>query len=189
SSPAPLPALVVGAGELRVEGQDAGPPLAVDLGPDLEHGVVLLEQRDGVRFVIGPMSEGGPGFIAPGPHEAASLAVALFVRRGSSFVPAPDKGGGLPPSNAAVVEKVELLLPGRAPLATPSVHASLVALVDELEPTRGATLRFKLDGSLENAGGHFEVHVRGATFVRDVVKAAAIYGIEPHPLGADGGMR
>ncbi|MDP9035344.1 MAG: hypothetical protein M3O50_11095 [Myxococcota bacterium] len=191
SSPGPLPALALGAGELRLESNDAG-PLAVDLGPDLAHGVVVVEQRDGLRFVVGPLSQGGPGFIAPAPHESASLAVELFLRRASSFGPAPARGGDSPPSNAAIVERVELLLPGHAPLATPSVHASLVAIVDELEPSRGATLRFRLDGWLENAGGHFDVHVRGATFVRDVVKAGAVYAIEaiePTALGGDGGMR
>ncbi len=183
----------VGAGELRIEVDDAGPPTEESLASELEHGVVVIEQRDGARFVIGPLSESGLGFVVPAPAERATIALQLFVRGASrgATVGAGSPSGATSPgrANAAIVERVELVVPGRAPLGTPLAHSALVATLDELEAVRGGAVRFSLEGAIENASGHFEVHVRGATFVRDVVKASAIYAVASPPLGGDGGMR
>jgi len=162
----PLPAAGLPAmaaeGTLHVEGGDAGVPGDTSLAADLSRGVVLVEQRDGVRFDLGPVSDTGPGFVAPSPHTQATLGVELFASTDAKVV---------------TVERTELRLPGRTPLGTPLAHSTLVAKVDKLEHARGGAVALSLDGDLGDSSASWHLHVTVKTFVRDVVSAKAIYGI------------
>jgi len=192
----PLPAP---AGKLHVEGGDAGAPIDADLAVDLAHGVVLVEQRDGVRLVVGPLTEAGVGFVAPSPQHRASLALELFVTGGGGRASAAHAGAAKEAAQPARIERAELLLPGHLPLSTPAASSTLVAKVEELERARGGAVSFTVDGTIGSAEATWRVHAEGTTFVRDVVTATALYDLAAPGgdgwtraaglLGVDAGMR
>lgn len=165
------------AGRLKAEAGDAEPPVVQDLGADLERGVVLVEGRDGTRLVLGALPDTGPGFIAASPHVRASFGVEVLV-------PTSTRGQG-PPIEARV-ERAQLVLPGRPAIATPAAHSTLVVKVSALEHERAGSLSLSLEGDLGDSISTRRIHVEASTFVRDIVKAAALYG--PTPPAA-GGMR
>ena len=116
-----------------------------------------------MRFDLGSASLGGPGFIATSPHAQATFAAQLFAAADGKRVN---------------VERVELSMPGRAPLATPLARSTLTATLgqgDKLEHKRGATVAVTLEGDLGDSTGTVHVRVKAATFVRDVVTARAMY--------------
>jgi hypothetical protein len=168
-------ALATPAGKLHVEGGDGGAPVDADIAQDVTRGVVVVEQLDGVHFVVGPLDDAGPGFIAPSPHVAASVAVDLFVPSG--LVAGKDR--------PVRIDRAQLLVPGQSPLATPAARSTLVAKVDKMDRKRGAEVHVVIDGALGDA----RVHAEATTFVRDVVKASAIYDVGAPRLGGDGGAR
>jgi hypothetical protein len=174
---------LVVAGKLHVERADrtdTAEAIDVDMAPDLARGVTLLEQRDGTRLAIGPLTEAGLDFIAPSPHVRASLALELFVAAGRQ---------GADP--VVRIERAELLVPGRSPLATPGAQSSLTAKLDKLSAARGSPVTVVVSGEISGAGSSWRVHAEAATFVRDVVRASDIYGgLGRLPgVGPDGGMR
>jgi hypothetical protein len=176
------------AGALHLENTDRTAPagaagatgIDVNLGPDLEHGVTLLEQRDGARFVLGPLTDTGVDFIAPSPHVGASLALEVVVPPGPSTPESAQVG--------ARITRVELLLPGRPPVTFPGAHSTLTARLDRLVHARGGGVTLVVDGDLAAAGSSFHLHAEETTFVRDVVHGTVLYeGISK--FGADSGMR
>jgi hypothetical protein len=179
------PPLVV-AGKLHVERAnrpDADESIDVDLAPDLARGVTILEQRDGARFALGPLTEAGLDFIAPSPHVRASLALELFV------TPAPKTQRGAERADFMPrIERAELVVPGRSPLSTPGAQSTLAAKIDKLDPARAGVVTVAVDGNISAAGSTWRVHAEATTFVRDVVRARDVYGALPRP-GADGGAR
>jgi hypothetical protein len=166
-----LPELSPASGALRVEGADAGAPVVSDLSRELARGLVVVQQRDGARIVLGPLTEAGPGFVASSPHASAALALELFVP---------------PTGKNPRIQRAELQLPGRPPMATPTARSTLTATIDKLEATRGGELRLSVDGELVDSAASQRVHLHATTFIRDIVKSAAIVGAS---LGAGGGMR
>lgn len=192
---------LVRAGAMHVEPLDPGTPrtppgpasasLDVDLGPDLERGVILVVDREGTRFVVGPLSEAGLDFVAPSPHVRASLALELLVAAGSH-----------PGAAVARVERAELVVPGRPTAATPGAASTLTAKVTGLGASRGAPVSLEVEGDISAAGSSWRLHAQATTFVRDVVKSADAYGagstlprdlrgagLESPRLGVDAGMR
>ncbi|HTB78479.1 MAG TPA: hypothetical protein VK762_34785 [Polyangiaceae bacterium] len=189
----PHDALVV-SGKLHVESASPSPgslrdhpdPAAaidVDLAPDLARGITLLQQRDGTRIVLGPLTEAGLDFIAPSPHVRASLALELFAVAGP-------RGAG----PIVQIQRVELVVPGRPPLSTPGAQSTLTAKLDKLDVARASPVAVVVDGDISAAGSSWRVHAEIATFVRDVVRAADVYGslagsaALPRP-SLDGGAR
>jgi hypothetical protein len=169
------PPLPTCAGTLQVGGADREAAVESDIESDVAGGVVLLPQRNGTRLIIGPLSTAGPGFIASSPHVRATLALELLLP-------------GKPPVQARL-ERVELLLPGHLPLATPAVRSTLIAKIDKLEPVRGGEVKVSIRGEMEGEGGSRHVQADITTFVRDIVNASAFYGVKNPSLGTDGGMR
>ena len=171
-------------GTLHIERQagtdTAGGPIDVDLAPDLARGVTIATQRDGARLVIGPLTDSGLDFIAPSPDVRASLALELFVPAGLH---------GAEP--VVRIERAELIVPGRAPLATPGAQSTLVAKLDKLVLARGSAVALVVDGDIGASGSSWHVHAAAKTFVRDVVKASDVYDDShgPSKVGADAGMR
>jgi hypothetical protein len=171
------------AGKLHVERMDhadAAEAIDVDLTPDLARGVTLVQQRDGTRLVLGPLTEAGLDFIAPSPHVRASLALELTA------VPAP-RGAG----TTARIERAELVVPGRAPLSTPGAQSTLAVKLDKLDPARGSPVAVVVDGDISASGSSWRVHAEAATFVRDVVRSVDVYGglTRFRSVGLDGGAR
>jgi hypothetical protein len=149
--------------------------LDVDLAPDLARGVTLVQRRDGVRLVLGPLSEAGLDFVAPSPHVRGSLALELLATPG---------GRGADP--IVRIERAELVVPGRPSLATPGAQSTLTAKLDKLDASRASPIAVVVDGNISGAGSSWHVHADATTFVRDVVRAADLYG-SPARTGADSG--
>jgi hypothetical protein len=150
------------AGRLRiVEGDgDGRAPLDEDLRADLERGVVLVEQRDGTRLAVGEPNDTDTGFFAASPHVKATIAVELTVGSGPG---------------QARVERLQLVVPGRPALLTPTAHGTLVTNGAKLglnAHERGSPVTLTLDGDLGDAIGTCHVHVEASTYVRDVIRAA-----------------
>lgn len=171
------------AGRLHVERTDhadAAEAIDVDLTPDLARGITLMQQRDGARLVLGPLTETGLDFIAPSPHVRASLALELTAVTGPH-------GAG----TTARIERAELVVPGRPPLSTPGAQSTLAVKVDKLDPVRGGSVAVVVDGDISASGSSWRVHADAATFVRDVVRPADVYGglTRVRSAGLDGGAR
>jgi hypothetical protein len=163
----------------RMDRTDSAQTLDVDLAPDLAHGITVVQQRDGSRLVLGPLSEAGLDFIAPSPHVRGSLALALFVAAGPH---------GAAPS--VRIERAELVVPGRPPLATPGAQSTLTAKLDRLDAARATPVALVVDGDISAAGSSWRLHAEATTFVRDVVRAADLYGGASRArAGVDGGTR
>jgi hypothetical protein len=166
--PAPaegLAAMTKPAATLRLAGFEGTPdpsPQETDVTLDVERGIAIVEQRDGVRFDLGTMRDvGGAAFVAPSPHTRPALAVSVFV-------PTAGKEGR--------VERAELDVPGRATLVTPVARGTLKVTIAKLERTRGGEVKLAVDGDVASSAASYHVHADVTTFVRDVVKAAQIYG-------------
>lgn len=159
-------------GTLHVENaDDAGAPSDANLAPDLSRGLVVIAERGGDRFSVGPLSDSGVGFVAASPHVQATLALELFVSSDGKRVE---------------MNRAELLVPGRSPVATPLARSTLVAKLTKLEPVRGGAASLTVDGTLGDSSGAWRVHLQATTFVRDVVDARAIYA-SPLSLPSPGG--
>jgi hypothetical protein len=162
---------------LHVESaDDAGAPAPIDanLAPDLGRGLVVVAERGGNRLSVGPLSDSGLGFVAPSPHVQATLALELFASSDGKRVE---------------VNRAELLVPGRAPVATPLARSTLVAKVSKLEPSRGGAAALSVDGTIGDSSGTWRVHLQATTFVRDVVDAKAIYASPLRTFADAGAMR
>ncbi len=160
---------------LHVESaDDAGAPVDANLAPDLGRGLVVVAERGGHRFSVGPLNDSGLGFVAPSPHVQATLALELFASSDGKRVE---------------VNRAELLVPGRSPVATPLARSTLVAKISKLEPTRGGTASLTVDGTIGDSSGTWRVHLQATTFVRDVVDAKAIYASPLRAFGDAGAMR
>jgi hypothetical protein len=146
---------------LHVESaEDAGAPIDANLAPDLGRGLVVVTERGGDRFSVGPLSDSGVGFVAPSPHVQATLGLELFASSDGKRVE---------------VNRAELLVPGRSPVATPLARSTLVAKVSKLGPARGGEVSLTVDGTIGDSSGTWRVHMQATTFVRDVVDAKDIY--------------
>jgi hypothetical protein len=179
-------------GRLHIEGAGANAPVDVDLGgdPDIRRGIVVSQQRDGTRFVVGPLTDQGLDFVAPSPHVRASLALQV-VRSSSPGASSSAAGASATDAKSpgeSRIERAELVVPGRAPMATPMAHSTLTARFSRFDPTRGSPVVFTVDGTLADAAGAWRVHAEMATFVRDVVRLTAgvlvIPSLSPFPMGA-----
>jgi hypothetical protein len=160
---------------LHVEGaDDAGVPIDANVAPDLGRGLVVVTERGGDRFSVGPLSDSGLGFVAPSPHVQATLALELFASSDGKRVE---------------VNRAELLVPGRSPVATPLARSTLVAKLSKLEPARGGAASLTVDGAIGDSSGTWRVHMQATTFVRDVVDARAIYASPLRAFGDAGPMR
>jgi hypothetical protein len=162
-------------GKLVVEGSDGAPPIASDSGLDVTRGVVLLEQRNGTRLVLGNLQEGpGPDFLASSLHSGPTFAVQMDVN---------ERG-------EVRIDRAELLLPGRPVIRASIAHPTLKAEVEKWERERGGNVKLSIDGELSDASAHWRVRAMATTFVRDIVKAAALYAPSTRgDIGADRGMR
>jgi hypothetical protein len=149
------------AGMLHLEPVPAGPPFESDSAFDVTRGTVLVVRRDGIRLVVGALTE-DPSFLASSLLAGLSFAVEIVV---------------VPGKKEARIEHGELVVPGHPRLVVPPAHSTLVATVATLERERGGEVSFSIDGEIGDASATWRLHARVATFVRDVVTGAALYDI------------
>jgi len=155
-------------GKATVSGdEDAG---AETLVVDSSRGVVLVERIDGAHVVVGPALQGALGFIASSPAAPGSLSLELVI-------PAD--------SRKARVDRGELRSPRRSTITVDGSRASALSVrVTRFERARGGAIEVTVSGPV-GEGLHVDLTV--TTFVRDVVKASALFGLPR--LGDAGGMR
>ncbi len=161
----------------RTDRTDVPEVIDVDMAPDLARGVMVLQERGGARFVLGPLTDTGLDFIAPSPHMRASFALEITI--------APSTHGG---ALTGRIERAELAVPGRSPVSTPGAQSTLAVKIDKLEPVRAGPVALTVDGDISGGTSSWHVHLEATTFVRDVVKPIDVYGL--HGMaGRDGGPR
>jgi hypothetical protein len=172
-------ALTKPEGKLSVHGVEGSPEPTqpeVDIADDVSRGIVLFEQRDGLRFDVGMLREAGLTTFAPTPVAHPYVGFTLFAPAGKE---------GKEVRTDAKVERAELGVPGTATLITPGARSMLHATIEKLDPKRGGQVKVILDGQLGDAPRGYKLHAEITTFVRDVVKRGTMF-----PTGstrADGG--
>ena len=154
-------------GKDRTQGARA---LDIDLAPDMAQGVTLVQHRDGVRLVLGPLSETGLDFVAASPHVGGSLALELLATAGAQ---------GKAPS--VRIERAELVVPGRPAVSTPGAQSTLKVTLDKLDAARASPVTVVVEGDIGAAGSSWRLHAELTTFVRDVVRATDLYGASSRP--------
>ena len=161
-------AVFASSGTLRVDpGESEGRVAAIDLKHEVEGGTVLVEQNGGVKFVLGTFADDGPTFLVAPPNGIATFGIEIDVPSSRD------------PAREARVRRLELRLPGRAPLTLQSAAAAGLKLhIDQLGRERGAAIALTLDGQLR--GETTKLHLEAATFVRDVVTASDIAAAARH---------
>jgi hypothetical protein len=114
-----------------------------------------------VKFVLGTLADDGQTFLRTPPSGIATFGLEVEVPSSRDA------------AREARVRRLELLLPGRAPLTLPSAAAAGLKLhIDQLGLERGGAIALTLDGQVR--GESTKIHLEAATFVRDVVTAADI---------------
>lgn len=148
--------LADGKGTLEVKG-DSGTPdpseTTVDLATDLAAGVVLVQERKGVRLRFGS-SEANITLRAVAPGVRTGFGVML----------------GVSLTGDAEVREAHLSVPGGASMTCPGMKCDLKAKVSgKIEPRRGAPITFTVDGVVGLAPHAYKIHLDVKTFARDVV--------------------
>ncbi len=178
---------------LELEEGDGG--VRADLTQEVAHGLVLTRERQGLRIVFGPLSEMGTGFVALSPYEHPTLALELVVNTDAREVhggPAPRQPSG-GSTGVAHVERVEVLVPGRAQMRIDP--STLVATVNRLELERGGHIELAVRSGFADAGpgpaspAGPMLRADVSTFVRDVVDMSDRLAPGPARLNTDSRMR
>ncbi len=140
----------------------------MDLTPDLEHGLVLIQERDGFHFEIGRRGGAGGDIMPSSPHAGANLGLRLVVPPGGK---------------EATIEWMEWQLPGHLPIVASKATATLHVLVEKLEPIRGGVVALRLGGDMGDTAS--SAHVAGdlKTFARDIVRPTELLGADQEAVG------
>lgn len=160
-----LPPLPAARGKLTVRGAPGTPdPTApeTDLGPELARGAVVVTARERARVELGSLGE----------SEAARIAGALVKRPrvGLAVVIEPPGPGAKEPR--AVLERLELELPGEPPIVVPPSKCDCRFTTARVGTTRGGEIALALTGTVTGAARTYQVSLDLGTFVRDVVADA-----------------
>jgi len=139
---------------------------------DVSRGLVVVERMDGAHVVVGPPLEVGSDFVVSSPNSPGSLSLELVIPSDS---------------RKARVEGGVVRRPNRPSISFDRPQASALAIqVRRFERTRGGAVEVTVSGILREGVG---VEVALSTFVRDVVKGAAVLGPARPGLGDGGWMR
>jgi hypothetical protein len=162
-------------GRLSIRGTSGTPDppsTEVDLSPDFARGVVVVTARERMRIELGTIVESEAARIAASPQKKSRVGLAMILEPAKKDAPRP------------VLQKLELELPGEAPLVSPPATCDCKITTARALATRGAEVAIVLDGTLSSGPRSYKVTIDLATFVRDVVpEAAGITRIIPpiHP--------
>ena len=157
-----LPKLLPARGKLTVKG-DSGTPDPVtptaDLASEFARGGVVVTSRDRARVELGMIGESETSRIAPSPNRRARLGIAVLLEPGASPKDPP----------RALLERLELEIPGEATLVHPSARCDCQLTTTRIERTRGGELVIALTGTLTQGPRSYKIDLDLATFVRDVL--------------------
>jgi hypothetical protein len=160
-------------GTLHLETLYGGPGADVDFARELAGGVVLEEQRKGARLAFGrPRGEGLDRLVSPTDrHDEVALELE---------VPPSD------PNKSDVrlvrIERFDVVVRGVlyslvvTPRTAGAGDSSLSAKVTSFERTRGGRIELSIEGVFGDGPHATKGRLRIATFVRDVVRPADVYG-------------
>lgn len=158
-----LPKLVTPRGKLVARGADgtADPPAPEnDVTPDVSRGAVVVTLRDRARVEIGLVGDADALRIAPGPNKRARIGAAIVLEP-AAFA---SKDGPKP-----VLDRLEIDLPGDAPIAYPGGRCDCKVTTARVDKTRGGEVSFGIKGKAGSGAKTYEIDVEIVTFVRDVV--------------------
>lgn len=158
-----LPKLPAVHAKLVVKGEGTTPDLAKpesDLAADFARGAVVTLSPVRQRVELGTSGESELARIATAPTRGARAGVALIFTASSG-----GKSVAIP-----VLDRLELELPGQAPLITPSAKCDCKIEQARLDKTRGGEVSFVLSGTVRDGTRTYKIALDVATFVRDVVE-------------------
>lgn len=162
----------------------------VDLASDFARGVVVVTGRPSapggqrMRIELGSVVESDARRIAAPPQKRPRVGLALILES-----KATDSNKTKEPSLQTTLQKLELELPGAAPIVSPPSTCDCKFSV-HLVSQRGAPATISMEGTLNSAGLRYQVSLDLVTFVRDVVPEQADARVLPavHPT-LPGGVR
>ena len=161
-----------------VSGTPDPPTTEVDLAQDFARGVVVVTARERIRVELGTVVESEAARIAASPQKRPRIGVALIVEPGKKE-PHP------------VLQKLELELPGEAPIVSPPATCDCKITTGRATATRGGEAAVAIEGTITSGGRSYAVNIDLSTFVRDIVPEAAGARVLPpvHPMLPPGGSR
>lgn len=169
------------------------PSVDVDLTADFIRGVVVVTGRESsmsnipprARIELGTVVESEAARIAASPQKRARIGLAVVAELGKT--------------EKATVQKLELELPGAAPIISPPASCDCRLTKFHAATERGGEVAIVLDGTVSGAGQSYKVTLDLVTFARDVISEGAgqsrvLPPIHPtlgqaRPLVGDGGLR
>ena len=162
-----MPKLQAARGKLSVKG-DAGtpdPPTSeADLATELARGGVVVTSRERSRVELGMIGESETSRIAPSPNRRPRLGLAVLLEPG----PTPKD------PQKALLERLELEIPGEATLVYPGVRCDCRVTTSRVERTRGGEIALAVQGTVSAGTRTYKIEVELATWVRDVVSEQSI---------------
>ena len=171
-------------GKLTIRGA-AGTPdpptTEVDLAQDFARGVVVVTARERMRVELGSVVESEAARIAASPQKRPRVGLAFVLEPGKTE-PRP------------VLQKLELELPGDAPVVSPPATCDCKITTARVSNVRGGEAGIALEGTLTSGGRSYTIGLDLSTFVRDVVPESAgtrvlppVHPVIPRPTRRDGG--
>lgn len=158
-----LPKLVTPRAKLLAKGVDGTPDPATtdsDVTPDVARGAVVVTVRERARVELGLVGDEGALRIAPGPNKRARVAAAVILE---------PKGPGSKDAPEPVLDRLEIDLPGEAPIAYPGGRCDCKVTSARVDKTRGGEIAVSIKGKAGAGTKTYDVDLAIETFVRDVV--------------------
>jgi hypothetical protein len=125
----------------------------IDLAPDLARGLVAITSGGRVRVELGSFVESEIARMAATPQKRLRLGLAVVLED----------------AKRATVQKLELEIPGEAPIVSPPGTCECTVSGLTAAQKRGDPVAFKLEGTLSSNGRNYKIAADVTTFVRDVV--------------------
>lgn len=168
-------------GKLSIRGVSGTPDPStteVDLSQDFARGVVVVTARERMRVELGSVVESEAARIAASPQKRPRIGLAMVLEPGKTE-PRP------------VLQKLELELPGEAPIVSPPAACDCKITAARTTATRGGEAAIALEGTITSGARSYTVKIDLSTFVRDVVPEAPGARVLPpvHPVLPPGGAR
>ncbi len=154
-----------------ISGTPDPPSTEVDLAQDFARGVVVVTARDRMRIELGTVVESETARIGASPQKRPRVGIATILE--------PGKKEARP-----VLQKLELELPGEAPIVSPPATCDCKITTASASATRGSEAAIALEGTLTSGTRSYKVGIDLSTFVRDVVPEAVGTRVLPpvHPF-------
>ena len=129
----------------------------VDLASDFAQGAVVVSNRERLRVELGTVVESEGARIAASLQKRPRVGLSLVMEPSTKDAPRP------------VLQKLELELPGEAPIVSPPSSCDCKITTARVGSVRGSEVAIVLEGTLSSGTRTYKVTIDLSTFVRDVV--------------------